>query len=1602
LGITSQANCGKPYSFFGGMTCGACDTGTGACCTGGNSSITNITGCNALGGIFFPEGTTALCVTGSCCTGGTCTQEIAGRSGNCQLFIAGSTCGICTTGVYCTGATCFQLGFRGQSLTNNFIAGATCSSCILGACCTGGTCIGGGITAQINCPSNVGSFVIGATSCGACNVNVNCCIGGTHSYVLRETCISQGGIVFEGAQDPTVCASGVFCTGGTCAGETLFGFNLSPNFILDGDCGDCILGNCCEADYQHSYGPRNDCSGTFYPGAFDATICVAGLTFGICCEGATCSEDVEKGDCTGVFIENELAAQNSISCGTNACQIGICCGETDVTSVTGGVCLGVMTRAECSVTGGDFFPTSDGYTCSNCLYTPMLASLIYEKMADNVSTNDTSTFFTAAVTGFTGNQIQPRGEIFGDTWVTYRSALYGSGGTVAPVNALSRRNNIGVSQTLRHRYAYYSPFKPWFSGITMTLPDRVQVLSGITGPTFDYSPIFDAGVTNANNTTFGYIIPQNGDTNQLGVPRYLKVNLGYGNPKDGWYGKELVYRYTLVDIESGYGLAYTLNDATKHAQLPLFGSRNDFPTDQPYFEDPSDTVFSSPILVSSYGENPLSRRVRPIGSCCVGVTCIGIITSDHCASKGGTFHEEKFCSRCYPDLIFGNCCVGGTHAGYTSLGNCNAISGVFFEGSTFDANECIPGIVCNKDRTCFQGKSFAYYGDYSSTNQKFFIEQQFGSTLGCLACDAGLCCVGATCMGKIPKVQCYGMGGTVYYNEDTCQTNCDLGICCNTDKSCGVYTNRANCYGPNQVFLDNYGAGQTCAACQSLMVLTEYAAGVTYTYTFNKSTTFGTFFDGSYWVQETPNLKLMNVSMSYRNQAPIIKNVPGSPGSTLYSYSANTKISNIQIHPNGLLGSLYIHGMVKNPKPMFYRKPDGFPVYNKHQFMSIIYESFNNGWSKKLGIGETENPDNYDSFDLNKFLAVSQEMKSGGMTLAKNDTVLCSTTNFDIEKKTFPSNAGGYPYQISTNRANIITYGVINCLSEQQAAFAGSTVCFRPSVCWPEDQIENRPIYPVSLIEGKIPGQTGNTLTNLVDSYADNLLGIKSNVMTKYSHSSEFGGGINYATISPFWSHGGAYNYEQGPYGGQWTSTTYNLLASAWGTSSSPIHNVPISSRRLAIQKIVQFGIDAWGPILMFATLSSGAGQRPARSRPWAMISGYYLGVTSMRNPETTLLSNTNAINNIYTVVTSGGTVDTSGLFQTAGETAISSPEWWVQRFSATGANNSLGIRQLIGIYTSLERLTMIELSGNTGNFVRYWDYLGRDYKYTISKNGVIPFSGITGITFSSTGPRGLSFSNATGYSFGVGIGNDLWIVGNFAKIHFGDVTSTAADCPLGPFSGAWTGFSFFLHKVKVVSGPGSGPTEYKIVDVLGNFLKKQTAATAAGGGWQVYLDRPWQHGIPTIDSTLKFYPFGESDAGVTRPSSVDTSGFTSGAVFYMIGYGPYDSTRDGADSSISPETVYFNTAFYPQLIPYAFIDFVTRTYGVTFEIDSVPTADYIKQYIYTSPYNIAGLMSFNRSSSSVLNYFIGATVTNFADMKTRVNFATHFPGIISYGGITV
>ena len=1894
LGITSQANCNKPYSFFVGMTCGACDTGTGACCTGGSSSITTITGCNALGGIFFPEGTTALCVTGSCCTGGTCTQEIVGRSGNCQLFIAGATCSICDTGVYCTGATCFQLGFRGQSLTNNFIVGATCNSCILGICCTGGTCIGGGQTAQIYCPSSVGSFVVGATQCSACANNVNCCVDGVHSYVLAETCLGQGGIVFEGSEDSLVCESGAFCIGITCAGVTLNGYDLTDSFIVDGDCGDCIMGNCC-LDEVHTYVTQNECSrlsGIFYPGEEDLNICGQEEIYGLCCQGETCSSGVEQNDCSGYFISNSVAQANNISCDTNPCQIGVCCKETVITSVTGGTCAGIMTRAECSLTGGDFFPSSEGYTCSNCLYIPMLASALFERVAGDLQSTAARRTLTYpfAEIGVTGAEIQPvdPSKTGADTWLQSSSNLYGAGATTIVADFNRDKSTFG-SSTVHFRFASpnFSIFRPWYnSGVTMNNAS----LQGLTNGSFDVPP---SGLTSDNSgRTLGYIMGAN-LADVYDVARYIRFVFDYAKSGGTWSGKSIVVRYMGSTGIGTRSVQYSLNDATKHAGLTV-GQFNVFPSPNPLFET-TGTPYSSGVLAQVFAENPLKYRIRPVGACCKGITCLGIVTQDQCTFTGGTFYGDQGCWACDRTKVLGNCCTGGTYHGYTNEVACLAIGGYFSRSTTVNTNVCIYGTECVNE-TCVAPN--IYFGQYIGGSGRTFVSFSYAENLGCSACDRGICCVGLTCNGYIPRITCAGLSGTFYENESVCGEVCNIGVCCELGSTgCGTFTNSVNCRGINQYFFSGYTAGQTCSACSSLFTLQANASGVSYAYTFNKGTTYGTFFDGSIWVQETNDLRLLDVRTVYddaqatrfdkisagkdhtvaltrfsgfvlgygsneygqagftqesfrktynvfgegfkdvaagfyhtlavsnggtvsawgrndtgqcnvpsgltgvrlvsagefhsvalredggitcwgdnsfnqlnipaglsgvtfiasgarhtlalktdgtvvawgdntqgqcnipaglsgvsqisagyyhnlaifgasagitgwgrNNEGQLNINTTRTPflavagggnftivkhtrntteevvgygsnshgqitirniidatntlyagensafamesgglayswGSTAFGkttlknlseYKANTKITNLDLTPSGYKGTIYIHGIDKNPMPRTYLDLNTGYTFNKQKFTSIGYDNYNVGWITSFVPLATENPDNYPSFDLNTFEEYRAKLRSGGITLAGGDVVLCNTGNFSIYSKTFPKNAGGYPYQLQGERANTLTYGIINCLSATGASLAGSTLCFRPPVSWPQEDRTNKPIYRVSSMEGRIPGQAGNTL--IVATNNDTSYNTLQTYMQSYAQTSEFGDGVDYGVVTPMWAMNG-YGVSESSYGEQYMYKLNELIISIYATGGS--NNLySLSQRRELLSRVVQYGLDSWGAQKSYClNLSSGAGQKPSRTRPWIPLAGYYLGVTNMYKPEDTMLLDTARLNHFINYYYTSdqaqlpGRTFPPGAWHTAENNGVCSTQaqWWRYRYGDTGPENNFeGLRRAIGRVMSHEVNTSVEYINDRSNLLRHYEYVGSYYKNTqFSGFGT---GGATGITFyNEFSTRTLDpIAGVTAYgNFGVVRWGSSVTAANpftFLTLNSKGVTVTAYrftyDTKEG-YKAAWEGGWLRVEGGPGSSGPGGATASryYRVLYTNGFRDDSTPVPNSLGGGWQMVIGQTWADGIPDHTSTLKFYPFIESDMGLTRPCFLCPEGYTFSKIGFVRVHAPQacaPNTKSVSliyDAAVHSALPYANNSLDVWIQPYFLAEYITRTKGETLISDITNITDHLRQFIYASPYNIIGLFYYKSViNSPVIQAWAGATLNDRQLIKSNINFAQHFPGIISWYGLTV
>jgi hypothetical protein len=1477
---------------------------------------------------------------------------------------------------------------------------------------------------QKQCSFKSGVFKPGATQCSVCTNNVNCCLpGGTCSYILEETCLSQGGVPFAGDEDNSclLCQLGAFCTGSTCEGYTLNGFNLTENFYANSPCEVCITGVCCKSTIG-TISNQYACDGfTFLPGETDITICSD--YFGLCCTGGTCSE-VREGNCDGYYIPNPIAELNNLSCETNACEIGICCGENEIQSVTGGVCLGQMTRAECALTGGDFFSLSSGATCTNCQYIPMLGSALFEKVWTYVGTINNSNITrigTSQQSGFTGNEIEPRREVKSSdslsirqssTWLTYRDvtlwgAVSGATTSVGPVRATSTELSF-LYPNFEDRYGTpIKGFTVWTTGISLSGTNLGN--QGTTG-LYDYSPVFELGKTsfgaggNKVGATLGFI---NGFKYE--VPRYMNLVIGYNNPADVLYNTNITYRAV-----SDFG--YSRLDATLHAGLPV-NLYNLAPTTNPFISNATDTEYSGPILYQMFAENPLRFRVRPVGSCCKGITCLGIVTQDHCTARGGTFYEGSRCFECSPNLIFGSCCTGGTYYGYSSLEECNSLSGVFFRGTTGEPEKCVPGVICSATKQCVDPNGYA--GSVSTTTGQYLMEGQ----TACSACNAGLCCKGSTCLGYIPADLCEATAGTVYYDFNTCGSYCDTGICCSITGGCGTFTNRANCLGVDQVFVAGATAGQTCSACNSLMILSGDVPGITMTYVFNKQANYGRFFDDSLWVEATAGLKLKKIKLSYRDYRD----------TKTFDYNSNSIIKGITVTfaPGTIRkGNYYVHGLCKNPRPAAEYALAGYTHNPKQPYVSLTYDDYvydlNGVYGFPIGRGPTDDPDSYEDFDLNLFMENYNNMVLGdGITLEQNDVILANVSNFDPTRTYGPPKQGqGYPYQVVRNRAETLAFGVLNCLGSTQAAIAGATLCFRPPVTWPLEDVANRPIHQVNKIDAKVPGQPGVTLFTVNQK---KLYRFRS-YAGSYFQTSEFGTALKYPVISPYY---GAFGYRTdlsykdseadvpSVYGEQYL-IGLELLAEAVYTNAVAAGSINYTQaqRKTGLGRIIQYGIDAFGAMKAFsAFLSSGAGQKSARTRPWCVIAGYYLGETGMYDPEATQMMDTVRTNHVLTGFWTGSDSNTPG------GTCVSRADWRAMRwggYTGSTANNYLVIRKTLADMNSHEARTVYQITNDPNNFVTHYAYPGHIYKGTISG-------------YPATGPKGISFANMTGITLYVdGFGGMNVLYGNFARIMWGNTASVhKTDNPFGykgylDSQSSGSRDTFKLMHVKCISGTGSGATVYRIIDMKGSFTKDTGGIASAGdgipytdGGYQWYLDRPWEGPLPNHESVLEFYPFEEYDAGVTH-NTTSSSGKT-GALIFIINSNPEFCYSEGQarlhTSSKSPSQEYLNNSLNPWSLPYSWINYLQRNYGVTLESDAVRAFDMLKQYTFISPYNYIGPISmgnnipypaaafagFNWYLPAVSEILKGPAVGNAnGPHRFRVNFARDFKGVIRYNGYTV
>lgn len=750
--------------------------------------------------------------------------------------------------------------------------------------------------------------------------------------------------------------------------------------------------------------------------------------------------------------------------------------------------------------------------------------------------------------------------------------------------------------------------------------------------------------------------------------------------------------------------------------------------------------------------------------------------------------------------------------------------------------------------------------------------------------------------------------------------------------------------------------------------ITHVANKVTYRWTFNQDVQTGTFWDGSPYVINSSGLKVTKVEMITEH---------GTEG-------PNRVISDIELGffgKAGFKGELYINGLMKNPKGMHDYDANGNPRNKNYAFDSRSFGVFEKGWrsfkeirdpvtKKRTKIPVATNLDSsYPNFSLTKFMEMKSQMESGGVDVTTGDVLVVQWSNFNADAS-FAwniSRAQGFPYQRIISRSCVLSYGTLFVLNA-----APAEVSFRPPVLWPEGQEASRPIYPVSQITSRLP----NAATELVANPVPKLkLPDYSNdtSFTTFCYGFPFGGGTNYSQAMPLYS--ASSNGTISAYGAYYQAPLLNRLITLY---SNEINNLSGNQRLQNLKVLVQWGIDAFGSIKSYASTSSGAGQKPCAARPWSIIAGYFLNVDAMRQPETTMMSDTNRLNG-YLSARTEGLEDEDGEIEDTSSVVAKMVELYGNPYDADNTKRTAARKRWVALQTSLEALCYYKVVDQVGGLTDYRT-LGPTHRRVFSGAGANLQQTTSDIKFAFNSCR---YKDALTFS------------GNFARIQWNVVP---VDLKTG-WAASHDGKSptFWYLYIKVVSGSGSGDTLYRIIKSWGDFRNGKAENDTNATGFGFILDKPWQNGQPDQASTFEMITCTEKEVG---------------DIFYLIGPTRF---KGMADANISPTTIYGQIAAVPVTKLYGWMKYIETLTGTNADLDkgSVLTHEYVQQIINKSPYRWVDFSTSHDYLGSypwevaILSKWYRDPITGDRPSYNRANQAAKIdwsmiPGISYWHGVTI
>jgi hypothetical protein len=649
----------------------------------------------------------------------------------------------------------------------------------------------------------------------------------------------------------------------------------------------------------------------------------------------------------------------------------------------------------------------------------------------------------------------------------------------------------------------------------------------------------------------------------------------------------------------------------------------------------------------------------------------------------------------------------------------------------------------------------------------------------------------------------------------------------------------------------------------------------------------------------------------------------------------------------GFKGELYINGLAKNPNPCSDIDSEGNLRLDGQPFDCRNFGVFDRGWRQHKTVTDkitkkrtkvplpTNDPASHGkAFNLAKFLEMKNTLKNEGVSLESGDVLVQQYSNFDINSpaKWDVNRASGYPYQKIRSRSCTMSYGTLFVLDAHP-----TEVCFRPPVFWPEENIKNRPIHPVSKLNATLP--TGDDLvphpiSGTIPAYERVPTWVNDSTFRTFCYGFAIGGGINYSMFMPLLVGAKTPNITDqsviSAYGAYYQAPLYTRLSAIYSDKvSSP-------NRLEALKCIVQWGIDAFGSIKCFGQTAAGAGQKPAGTRSWSIIAGWFLGIPEMRMPETTMMQdqkraagwlsnstpptetgeeeeNTPFSGNIYTI-------DAPSVPAINGKKMTA-----LERYQMLyGDGNTLqGKKRRLALRTSQEGVTYFKVVDDPNNYIFHYDYMGKTKRRK--------FTGVGGIFTNTSLDEKVPLPKVP----------DANMTGNFAKMHWMNDLSPGL---ISSWYGAHDGKSGSLYYsyIKVNSGPGAGDTLYRIIHTWGSIRSANAGGKATDpvySGYGFVLDRPWANGVPNETSEFEMMTAVKENVG---------------DVFYVTSPSPHHP--EIPDANLSPYTAYADICEPQVLRHYGWMNYIKIKTGTNADLDADSTFahDYAHRCLYQTPYNQA------------------------------------------------